>query len=123
VIILLNLLLVLFCSSLIFLDSICFSWHIVMKMSSSKKHTSSHVSLTRPRITRSVVNSGEARSPARLLKVAHRSTHVNGPTTCCDFGLDRVEKYPDADFCNPCKLWDERDISNKPEKPSINICS
>jgi len=82
-------------------------------MSSSKKRTSSHVSLTLPCVTWSVANSGEARSPVWLLKVSRRSARVNGPITCCDFGLDRVEKFPDADFCNPCKLWDERDISNK----------
>jgi hypothetical protein len=81
-------------------------------MSSSKKRSSSHVSATPPRVTRLSAISLQARSPVRSVKVARRSARINAPITCCEFGLDRAEKFPNADFCHPCKMWDERDISN-----------
>jgi len=76
----------------------------ITMMSSSKKHTSSLVSLTPLRITRSVVNSDNACAPVRLLKVARQSARVHGPITYCDFGLDRLEKFSNANFCHPCKV-------------------
>ena len=66
-----------------------------------------------PQVTHSVANSSEVSSPVRVLKIARRSYRLNAPITCCDFGLDRIEKFPGADFCHPCKLWDDRDILNK----------
>jgi len=81
-------------------------------MFTSKKRTSCLVSLTPPRVTRSVANSSEVSSPVRVLKVARRSNRLNAPITCCDFGLDRTEKFPGADFCHPCKMWDDRDPLN-----------
>jgi hypothetical protein len=73
-------------------------------MSSSKKCTSSHVSEMPPHLN---AISAKAHSPVHLVKVAHRSARINAPIKCCEFGLDRVERLPGADFCHPCKLWDE----------------
>jgi hypothetical protein len=62
-------------------------------------------------VTRSV-SSARACSLVRVIKFARRSARTNGPITCCDFGIDRLEKFPGADFCHPCKLWDDRDVLN-----------
>jgi hypothetical protein len=64
-------------------------------------------------VTRSVANFSEVSSPVRVLKIARRSNRLNDPITCCDFGLDRIEKFPGADFCHPCNLLDDRGILNK----------
>lgn len=76
----------------------------------SKKRGSSLVTLTPPRLTRAAAVQNQ--SPARLVKVARRSARYNGPITCCEFGRDRLEKYPLAEFCHPCKMWDDRDVLN-----------
>ena len=80
-------------------------------MESSRKRVSTLVSLTPPPVTRSV-SSAQASSPVRQIKIARRSAQTNGPITCCDFGMDRLQKFPGADFCHPCKLWDDRDVLN-----------
>jgi hypothetical protein len=58
------------------------------------------------------VSSAQASSPVRQIKFARRSARINAPITCCDFGMDRLQKFPGADFCHPCKLWDDRDVLN-----------
>jgi hypothetical protein len=79
-------------------------------MASARKHSSSLLSLTPPRLTRSATLARESVSPVKQVKFPRCSTHANGPITCCDFGVDCLEKFPDADFCHLCKLWDDRDI-------------
>lgn len=76
-----------------------------------QKRPSSLVSLTPPRVTRSAA-ARDANENSPVAKIARRSTRRSAPITCCDFGVDRAARYPKADFCNPCRLWDERDIFN-----------
>ena len=77
-------------------------------MAGSNKRAASSISATPPRKTRSATSAEQqASAHVNTAKVSRRSVRTNGPITCCDFGLDRVEKYRNADFCHPCKLWDE----------------
>ncbi len=76
----------------------------------TRKRASSLLSLTPPRVTRSTTSAQECLSPVNPTKFPRRSIRTNGPITCCDFGLDRVQKFPNGDFCHPCKMWDDRDV-------------
>jgi hypothetical protein len=76
-------------------------------MAGSNKRAASSISATPPRKTRSAASAEQQASHVNTAKVSRRSVRTNGPITCCDFGLDRLEKYRNADFCHPCKLWDE----------------
>jgi hypothetical protein len=81
-----------------------------IQMASTRKRASCLVSLTPPRVTLFATLAQEHVSPAKQIKFPRRSIRTNGPITCCDFGVDRLQKFPGADFCHPCKLWDDRDI-------------
>jgi hypothetical protein len=61
-------------------------------------------------VTRSTTSAQECLSPVNPTKFPRRSIRTNGPITCCDFGLDRVQKFQNVDFCPPCKMWDDRDV-------------
>jgi len=77
---------------------------------SSKKRNCNLVSETPERVTRSL---SVKKSPSRVPKAPRRSARCNGSVTCSDFGRDREDRYPTAMFCHQCKMWDDRDITNK----------
>jgi hypothetical protein len=81
--------------------------------SSGRKRDAALVSITPPRVTRSISSSQYINSPVKQIhKFPRRSARTNGPITCCDFGLDHLKDFSAGDFCHPCKLWDDRDPMN-----------
>ena len=57
----------------------------------------------------------EKPDPIKRLRQLEKLQTDDVKVTCCDFGIDREQLFPNNFFCSKCKDWENRAKENKPQ--------